>query len=217
MAGATQARPGRRSRAEAREETRRRLREAAWDVFIERGFGAASVEEIAARAGFTCGAFYSNYPDKDAIFLDLMDERLAVRVDGVTEVMKASSPLALFDDLRSWRSGVADDPAWLSLLTEFRAHALRHEPSRQRLAARERTLRQLYARAIEAQFEAVGVAPPAPAADLALIVQALDHWFGVFEALAPDQVPDGTFFDALALLFRATVALSEQNTGQNTG
>ena len=56
-----------------------------------------------------------------------------------------------------------------------------------------------------------------PAADLALIVQALDHWVGVFEALAPDQVPDGTFFDVLAFLFRAAVALSQQNTRQNTG
>ena len=128
--------------------------------------------------------------------------------------MKASSPLALFDDLRSWRSGVADDPAWLCAVDRVpRPRAAPRAVASATGGARANAAPALLCRAIEAQLAAVGVAPPARPLILALIVQALDHSVGVFEALAPDEVPDGTFFDVLALLFRATVALSQQNTG----
>ncbi len=84
------------------------------------------------------------------------------------------------------------------------------DSARERLADRERSLRGLYAKAIEAQFEAVGVAPPAPAADLESVVQALDHWLPVQQALDAVAAPDDALFDALALLFRAALVLAEQ-------
>ena len=68
--------PQRRSRAEAQAETRRRLLEAAAQVIRERGFGAASVEAIAAAAGFTRGAFYSNFETKEQLFVELLHERV---------------------------------------------------------------------------------------------------------------------------------------------
>lgn len=200
------------TRAEARESTRHRLLAAAWEAFVERGFAGASVEDIAARAGFTRGAFYSNFADKEEIFAALMDEQLARRVAGVTEVMESSSPLALFADLRSWSAGAKESDAWLPLMAEFRAHALRNESARQRLAERERALRVLYAKAIRAQFEAVGVEPPGPVEDLAVVVQALDHWLPVQAALDP-EVAEEVFFDTLLLLFRAAVALAEREQG----
>jgi len=200
----------RKTRGQAREETRTRLLEAAWEVFAERGYGAAAVEDIATRAGFTRGAFYSNFADKDAIFLALMDDRLARRVAGVSQVMERSSPLALFSDLRTWSDGVEEDPRWLPLMAEFRAHALRSETAREHLGQRERALRKLYARAIQAQFDAVGARPPAPVEDMALVLQALDQSLPVQRALDPEEVPEGALFDALGMLFRAAVALSER-------
>lgn len=210
MATTEQGAPRRKTRAEGRKETQTRLLAAAWEVFAERGFGATSVEDIAARAGFTRGAFYSNFADKEEIFLTLMDDRLARRVSGVTEVMQESSALALFSDLRAWDAGIHEEPMWLPLMAEFRAYALRSESARKRLAERERSLRRLYAKAIAAQFQAVGITPPAPAEDLALIVQALDHWLPVQRALDSDGVPEDALFDALTLLFRAAVALAER-------
>jgi AcrR family transcriptional regulator len=207
----------RKTRLESRQETRARLLVAAWEVFSERGFGAASVEEVAARAGFTRGAFYSNFADKEEIFLALMDDRLASRIAGVAAVMRSSSPGALFADLRAWNAGIDEDPAWLPLMAEFRAHALRSESARERLAERERTLRRLYAEGIQAQFDQVGVTPPAPVEQLALVVQALDHWLPVQGALDGDAAPDDTLFDILALLFRAVVALADAPRGGSPG
>ncbi|GAB2513214.1 TetR/AcrR family transcriptional regulator [Microbacterium petrolearium] len=57
--------------ARSRENTRARLLDAAAQVFAEVGLGAASVETICERAGFTRGAFYSNFESKDELFLEL--------------------------------------------------------------------------------------------------------------------------------------------------
>ncbi|WP_119696749.1 TetR/AcrR family transcriptional regulator [Microbacterium halotolerans] len=57
----------------SRENTRARLLEAAAEVFAEVGIGGTSVEAICERAGFTRGAFYSNFETKDQLFLELSD------------------------------------------------------------------------------------------------------------------------------------------------
>lgn len=55
-----------------RQQTRERLMAAAIEVFAERGIAVASVEEICERAGFTRGAFYSNFESKDELCLDVL-------------------------------------------------------------------------------------------------------------------------------------------------
>jgi AcrR family transcriptional regulator len=208
--------PIRRTRAEAREDTRRRVLEAALAVFSEKGFSAASVEEIAARAGFTRGALYSNFADKEALFLALVDERLTEREAEVSRVIGSSSPLTLIDDLREWRSGEGDDTGWVRLVAEFRAHALRNESARLRLAESEQTIRSAYARAIGVQFAALGLTPPAPD-DLATLLAILDTATPIQRLIDPDGVREEFFFDILSLLSRAVVALAEATEGERTG
>lgn len=211
MSDGAQAPPIRRTRRETREDTRRRLLDAALAVFLEKGFSAASVEDIASRAGFTRGALYSNFADKEALFLALVAGRLEEREAAVTQLMTASSPESLVDDLRAWRAGIGgdhDDDGWTRMVAEFRAHALRNESARLRLAESERAIRAAYARAIEAQFAVLGLTPPAPD-DLATLLVILDTAIPVQQLVDPDGVRDGFFFDALTLLFRAVVALAE--------
>jgi AcrR family transcriptional regulator len=62
----------RRTQAEAREETRRRLLGAAARVFAQKGFAGASLEEIAELAGYTTGALYYHFPNKEQLFLELL-------------------------------------------------------------------------------------------------------------------------------------------------
>src|SRR5262245_66371515 len=59
-----------------RDETRRRLFEAAAQVFEERGIGAASIEAIAAAAGFTRGAVYSNFASKDDLIIAMLEDHV---------------------------------------------------------------------------------------------------------------------------------------------
>ena len=61
----------------SRPATRERLLDAASEVFGERGFAAATVEEVCERAGFTRGAFYSNFATKEELLLALLDREEA--------------------------------------------------------------------------------------------------------------------------------------------
>ena len=70
----------RRTREEQREETRRRVLDAAYRTFVRRGYEATSVEEIAEAAGFTRGAVYSNFRDKDDLYVTVLEERMAEKL-----------------------------------------------------------------------------------------------------------------------------------------
>ena len=195
------------SRAEARERTRQRVRQAALELFVEQGFGVTSVEAIVARAGYTRGAFYSNFADKEELFLELVMDKLEGHIESATAVVDRSSPDRLLTDLRAW-SQQQHDPDWVVLLAELRAHALRRPGVRQGLAEHDRREREAYAIAIDALFDDAGVPPPMAPATLALIVQALRQSIPVQQLLEPDVVGEGDLFDMLELITEACVALS---------
>jgi AcrR family transcriptional regulator len=80
-----------------RTQTRERLMAAAMTVFAERGVIGASVEEICEAAGFTRGAFYSNFPDKDALVLALIEAGVAAQYAAAERALAhlASAPAAV--------------------------------------------------------------------------------------------------------------------------
>jgi len=79
-----------------RAQTRDRLMTAARAVFAERGIPGASVEEICEAAGFTRGAFYSNFPDKSALVLGMIRQRVQAQyaaAERAVATMKAAGEL----------------------------------------------------------------------------------------------------------------------------
>src|SRR5882672_9783732 len=91
------------TRQESRAATRAKLVESAGEVFAERGFYGASVEEITERAGFSRGAFYSNFASREDLFLAVLDTYLDAEVRALAEASErdASSPGALLEFLES--------------------------------------------------------------------------------------------------------------------
>lgn len=74
--------PQRSTREQSRDQTRERLLKAAHRIFMKKGYVAASVEDIAAAAGYTRGAFYSNFRSKSDLLLELLErDHAAVRAD----------------------------------------------------------------------------------------------------------------------------------------
>lgn len=117
-----------------RENTRARLLDAAAQVFAEIGLEGASVEAICERAGFTRGAFYSNFESKDQLFLALAssvaEQRLS-SVRGRIDEFVASGVLAGEADptvlvQRIMDSGL-DDRLGVLMMSEIRIRALRDE------------------------------------------------------------------------------------------
>lgn len=118
-----------------REATRERLLDAARDVFAERGVYGASVEEICARAGFTRGAFYSNFADKDDVLLVLIEReqaRLLDRIDASFGLVDEGAA-ALVGDPRPVLGSLADrllrsvptDRQFSLIQDELEIHAVR--------------------------------------------------------------------------------------------
>jgi len=76
-----------------RQQTREYLLQAAARVFAERGFHGASLDEVAAAAGFTKGAVYSNFKNKEDLFLALLEANQQREMDALYATLNASDVL----------------------------------------------------------------------------------------------------------------------------
>lgn len=201
-------RPARRTRAEQQAATRAALIEAAAEVMAERGVAGTTVEEVTARAGFTRGAYYSNFRTMDDLVGAVLEARTAQDVADLTPlVVSATTADELMAALRG-RGAAEDQSTWRLLLAELRVHALRSPELRPRLAAWEQRERAAYRDLIAHVFALGGIAPPADPDLMALIVQVLDDGIAMHHDIEGDGIAPQAFLDAMELLLRAAAALS---------
>src|ERR1700712_5679119 len=80
------------TRKQRQEHTRSCLLEAAGRVFARRGLSQASVDEVAADAGFTKGAVYANFGSKEELFLEMLDVRFARRLADMDRALSTDQP-----------------------------------------------------------------------------------------------------------------------------
>jgi AcrR family transcriptional regulator len=123
------------TRAEKRERTYEELISAAERLFIEQGFHATPVDEIAFEAGYTKGAVYSNFESKEDLFFAVYERRAERAVVEAERVIGESGPAAGLERLAydsALRRG--RDDGWLAVFYEFWAHVVRHPELRERFA-----------------------------------------------------------------------------------
>jgi AcrR family transcriptional regulator len=123
-----------------RRATLNRLLDAGAEVFAETGLQGVSVEAICARAGFTRGAFYSNFSSKEELFLALLDreyalksEDLRARGNELTALLRQQDRAMTVDDAARYVSEFftldGSEATWFALESEFALLAMR-EPAR---------------------------------------------------------------------------------------
>lgn len=115
------------SRQEAQVQTRERLVDSARDLFIRHGFGGTSLRDIAEEAGYSQGAFYSNFPSKEAVLLELLKRHVALEDDRLEAIVgnKELSAEQVLTALGGWFEKVERDRDWSILAIELQLHALR--------------------------------------------------------------------------------------------
>jgi TetR/AcrR family transcriptional regulator, transcriptional repressor of aconitase len=113
----------RRTRAEQQAETRARLLEAAAEAFAAHGFEGASIDRITELAGYTRGAFYSNYSDKAELLLELSDARMASFAAILPDVLAAGQA----DQVREVARWLVDQPPPIETLLLVELGRLRHD------------------------------------------------------------------------------------------
>lgn len=204
------------TRAEAQEQTRERLLAAAADVFGEKGFRAASLSDVADRAGHTIGAVYSNFASKDELFRALMVERLRLFEAGLAAAAdrppadsgggsRAARIERSLDNLAASEEAVP--PRWWRLLYEYRTHAATDPEAWAELAALERRCRELIARSIEGFAAAFGTTLPKSPLELAELTMALTDGLRAAHAEGRSTMTSG---EGLRLVISGLLALADR-------
>lgn len=140
-----------------RAETRQRLLDAAFEAFAQEGFGRCTVEQICEQAGYTRGAFYSNFTSLEELFLAMWEQRSAAMLRELSEVLDDAPEV---DDLHAGvervLAAVPLDDKWFRITYEFTAHALRTPALRRVMAAREEAIIAALLPVLDALLDRVG-------------------------------------------------------------
>lgn len=201
-----------------RQQTRDRLIEAAAALFAERSISGASVEEICERAGFTRGAFYSNFESKEDLCLEIVrqrgDQLLATTRRALAMIPDAPVSAHSLDEIIAKVVAVVDvgitlDDNWVIVRDELRLHAYRNPSFRPALVEVEQTAISLASAAIDEALARHGARLSLPLEELMLVLDAYCERSRLDQILAGD--PDGahSWRSGLERIVRALVVLPE--------
>jgi AcrR family transcriptional regulator len=151
------------------------LLDAAMELFAEQGYGATSIPDICSRAGLTKGAFYSNFANKDALFLALLDRSWERRAGWIRRAMSAGGALGEAPVRRTQIPDLVVDRQWTLVSVEFSLHAIRRPDVAQRLIEHERRVRSGLALLVTEALEGAGRIPTVPVDELARMIVAVSE------------------------------------------
>lgn len=202
--GAGDERRTRLTRAQAREQTRQRLLDAAASVIARRGFTGASVEEIAETAGYSIGALYSNFDNKEHLFLELLSGRADSHVADAAAVIAqvgGEGHTAARGLGRLVTAAGDDDVDAAALQAEFWLYAIRNPGAMPALAERLHRSRDTLASLIVSEFRRRGAPTAHPPVDsIATVVFALFQGLVQLRRVDPAAVSEELFETALTWL-----------------
>jgi AcrR family transcriptional regulator len=172
------------TREERRERTREELLAAADERFVTSGYHATTLDQIAADAGYTKGAVYSNFASKEDLFFAVYERRVDRGVAEVERVLAEYGPLEGIERITAataTRQG--RDDGWLAVFVEFWAHVVRHPELRERFAALHVRIQEPFATAVRRLGEL-----DVDARELAVAMMAMDIGLALERFVQPDVV-----------------------------
>lgn len=192
-----------RTRKERQAHTRARLMDSAAAIAARRGIEGASLDAVAQDAGFTKGAVYANFGNKEELFLAMLDAHFDARVAELDRILSTDADPD--DQAREAALGLmrvlAEEPERHRLFFEFAVHAARHEDFREQLVERYRALRARLAELLASRAERLGIDPVVPPAEVAAMAFAMANGMALERLLEPEAVPDTMFGEMMATFF----------------
>jgi AcrR family transcriptional regulator len=191
------------TREESKAATREKLLAAAAKAFPRYGFAAISVDEIAESAGFSRGAFYSNFKSKDQLFLMVVEREIRAWSLETREIVSASSSAEeTLLGLRKFYGVVKerDKDAHL-LIAEAYLYAARNGQFKSKLSALFREVHEELKSVVERFQSQAGIKDGVPADQLVLIAIALNHGLLMHHLMDPRHYPDPLLTASSELVF----------------
>jgi AcrR family transcriptional regulator len=200
--------PSRLTRDAAKQRTREELIAAARKTFLERGFHAASLAEIAERAGYTTGAIYSNFGGKDDLYLEMLDVELEARAESQRRRMRdaPSFDAGIRAAARDLHEAGLRDPGMTPLMVEFWIYAARDPALRSRARALHERQVALISELVRELSERHGVRFRLPADEVARGGGALSRGVRLERLLDPAGVGAESFEEMFAAYLTGLVA-----------
>jgi AcrR family transcriptional regulator len=187
-----------------RAETRERLLDAAYRVFADKGFGRTRIADICTAAGYTRGAFYSQFDSLDELFFSLYDERALLITGQVGDALAdVDGPDTIEAALDRVAATLLLDRDWLLIKTDFLMHAARNPVVAQRLLHHRGRLRA----AIEQRLAATAAAVAAPASPLGTVADAARAVVAAYDGVTVQLLLDNDTTAARAWLSQLLTAL----------
>ena len=186
-------RMARMTRAESQAQTRDQLVATARELFFEDGYHPTSLEKVADAAGYSKGAVYSNFRNKDELCAVVLDE---IRTERLTEVVDLFAQPNRFEAVRDWAERVIGDPGWTPLEAEFAMHARRNDELRSDIAGRLDGIIEMLAGSLESADD---LDLKMPGREAATVMLALGIGLGLMRSIDAD-VPVNGLITALRLV-----------------
>lgn len=187
--------------ADRRQITHEALIAAATAEIFENGISGASLRHITERAGYTQGAFYSNFSTRNALLEAVLEKLMRGRLDRMEAIMLGEGPLeTTIERLGEWLKSMQDDTAGTLVMLEFQVHALRDTGFATNYNRWRAAQHALIAHAIETIRKHHGVETKLPPMLMSLGFSALWSGFALQGRLPEDiEVDDliGSFMRAL--------------------
>jgi AcrR family transcriptional regulator len=201
----TQPKPPRRLRRdEQQRHIRAQLLDAAERVFARHGYQGATIDAIAAEAGYSHGAIYSNFNGKEDLFLVLVEERVDARLARVyeaadAELSRGATPL---EAARRFVAMLQQEQHTYLLMVDFWNQAVREAKAAARFAERHARLRALIGRIVEGIARDTGAELAVPREQAATALIALVNGLTIERLADPAAAPDELFAHAIAAVVR---------------
>ena len=196
------------TRKERQQQTREELVAAAARVFARRGYHKATVDEIAAEAGFSTGAVYSNFGGKEELFLAIADRQVQARINEIAAVADAAeaegdASAAAADQFRAF---LESDPDWPLLFYEFWSLSVRNPELQGELAKRRDAIRDALADTLVRVAAQLGFKLRFPAPALATAIAASLNGLAFERAADPDALPDDVFAEFVTAVLGCAIS-----------
>ena len=178
-------------------------------MFEEQGIGCASIEAIATAAGFTRGAFYSNFKSKDELIIAMLEDHVEQSIRRNLDLLAVHKNLADFIEALKAMDRTRQDPLGRSPLLhiEMILYVARAEKRRPELAKRLRARRKLVSDIVETTVKNGGGSRALNPAWTAAVVLALEDGFRLHRLIDPETTPADSFLRAITDLQR-TIGIS---------
>jgi AcrR family transcriptional regulator len=198
--------PTRLTREQSRVQTRERLLDAAQAMFISKGFIGASVEDIALAAGYTRGAFYSNFGDKAELFVELLRRDHERMQAGLRAIFDAPAPREQMEArVLAYYSRLPEDNEAFLLWTEAKLLATRDADFNTRFNAFMSERRAELKAYIEEFSARVGTPLPMDPENLAIGLIALCDGMQLIASADPQRISAAQVEQVLADFFSRVV------------